>query len=37
MYTDFGATVVGADGKILAAITDSIQPVVNADKGRQDR
>ena len=32
MYTDFGATVVGADGKILAAITDSIQPVVNADK-----
>ena len=32
MYTDFGATVVGADGKILAAITDSIQPVVTADK-----
>lgn len=32
MYTEFGATVVGADGKILAAITDAIQPVINADK-----
>ncbi len=28
MYTDFGAAVVGADGKILAAITDAIQPKI---------
>lgn len=35
MYTEFGATVVGADGKILAAITDCIQPVIKADKDGQ--
>ena len=28
MYTDFGAAVVGADGKILAALTDAIQPKI---------
>lgn len=28
MYTDFAASVVGADGKILAAITDAIQPQI---------
>ncbi len=28
MYTDFGAAVVGADGKILAALTDAIQPQI---------
>ena len=33
MYTEFGAAVVGADGKILAALTDAIQPkiTVNTD------
>ena len=29
MYTEFGATVVGEDGKIIAAITDMIQPQIN--------
>ncbi len=29
MYTEFGATVVGADGKIVAAITDATQPKIN--------
>lgn len=28
MYTDFAATVVDGDGKILAAITDAIQPKI---------
>ena len=28
MYTDFGAAVIGADGKILAALTDAIQPKI---------
>ena len=28
MYTDFGAAVVDADGKILAALNDSIQPKI---------
>ena len=28
MYTDFAAAVVGADGKILAALTDAIQPKI---------
>lgn len=28
MYTEFAATVVGTDGKILCAITDAIQPVL---------
>lgn len=28
MYTEFGAAVVGADGKILAALTDAIQPKI---------
>ena len=28
MYTDFGAAVVGADGKILAALTEAIQPKI---------
>jgi hypothetical protein len=28
MYTDFAAAVVGADGKILAALTDAIQPQI---------
>ncbi len=28
MYTNFGAAVVGADGKILAALTDATQPQI---------
>ena len=28
MYTDFAATVVGADGKILASLNDAIQPKI---------
>ena len=28
MYTEFGAAAVGADGKILAALTDAIQPKI---------
>lgn len=28
MYTEFGAAVVGADGKVLAAATDAIQPKI---------
>ena len=28
MYSDFGAAVVGADGKILAALNDAIQPKI---------
>jgi hypothetical protein len=28
MYTDFAAAVTGADGKILAALTDAIQPQI---------
>ncbi len=28
MYTEFGAAVVGADGKILAALTDATQPQI---------
>ena len=28
MYSDFGAAVVGKDGKILAALTDAIQPQI---------
>lgn len=33
MYTEFGATVVGSDGKIVAAITDATQPqiTINVD------
>ena len=33
MYTEFGAAAVGSDGKILAALTDAIQPkiTVSAD------
>ena len=35
MYTEFGAAAVGSDGKILAALTDAIQPkiTVSADGG----
>lgn len=29
MYTEFGAVVVGADGKILAAVTDATQPQIS--------
>ena len=32
MYTEFGATVVGADDKIVAAITDAIQPQIKMDE-----
>ena len=32
MYTEFGATAVGADGKILAAVTDAIQPQIGYDQ-----
>ncbi len=32
MYTEFGATVVGEDGKIIAAITDMIQPQIKMDE-----
>lgn len=28
MYTEFGAAAVGSDGKILAALTDAIQPKI---------
>ena len=31
MYTDFGAAAIGADGKILAAITDAVQPKISFD------
>ena len=31
MYTDFGAVVLGSDGKILAALTDTIQPKISID------
>lgn len=31
MYVDFGGAVVGKDGKILASITDSIQPSYTVD------
>lgn len=31
MYTEFGAAVVGADGKILAAATDATQPKITID------
>ena len=31
MYTDFGAVVVDAEGKILAAITDAVQPQITID------
>ena len=35
MYTEFGAAAVGSDGKILAALTDAIQPkiTVSAEGG----
>ena len=29
LYSEFGAAVVGADGKVLAALHDMIQPVIN--------
>ena len=29
MYSEYGAAVVGADGKVLAALHDMIQPVIN--------
>lgn len=32
MYTEFGAAVIGADGKILAAATDATQPKISIDK-----
>ena len=32
MYSEFAATVVGADGKILAAITDATQPKISVSK-----
>ena len=32
MYTEFGAAAVGADGKILCALTDAIQPVIGVDE-----
>ena len=31
MYSDFGAAVVGADGKILAALNDAVQPKIAID------
>ena len=31
MYTEFGAVVLGKDGKILAAVTDATQPKIAAD------
>ncbi len=31
MYSDFGAAVVGKDGKILACLTDAIQPTFTVD------
>ena len=31
MYTEFGAAVVGADGKILAALNDAIQPNITVN------
>ena len=31
MYTEFGAAVVGADGTILAALNDAIQPNITVD------
>ena len=33
MYTEFGAAVVGADGKILAAVNDATQPNISFDEG----
>ena len=30
MYSEFGAVVLGADGKILAAVTDATQPKITA-------
>ena len=32
MYTEFGAAVVGADGKILAAVNDATQPNISFDE-----
>lgn len=32
MYTEFGAVVVGEDGKIIAAVTDMIQPQIKMDE-----
>ena len=32
MYVNFGAAVVGKDGKILAAVTDAIQPTHEVDE-----
>lgn len=31
MYSDFAATVIGKDGKILAALNDAIQPKITID------
>lgn len=31
MYTDYAAVVLGADGKILAAVTDATQPQIKID------
>lgn len=31
MYTEFGAAVIGTDGKILAALTDAIQPKISVN------
>ena len=31
MYSDFAAAVVGADGKILAALNDAVQPEIVID------
>ena len=35
MYTEFGAVVLGADGKILAAVTDATQPQIKIDTAGQ--
>ncbi len=32
LYTEFGAAVVGADGKVIAALNDAIQPQIAFDK-----
>ena len=32
LYTEFGAAVVGTDGKVLAALNDAIQPQIAFDK-----
>lgn len=35
MYSEFGAVVIGSDGKILAAVTDATQPQIKIDTAGQ--